>query len=125
MFNCIIYVINLKLDFIIVLCIFVHYGIYVLLTVELRLLIWQEANRPTRLNKVLLLLLYYLKCDRAEVIIIDLQLQETQNIKFDIIKVLYYTKTHIYKSNYQLISFVIAQGYYEKYITKLDIIVCK
>ena len=42
-----------------------------------------------------------------------------------IIKVLYFTKTNLYKSNYQLISFVIARGYYEKHITRLDIIVCK
>ena len=31
-----------------------HYCIYVLFTVELCLLIWQEANRPKRLNKILI-----------------------------------------------------------------------
>ena len=65
------------------------------------------------------------KGDRAEVIIISLQLQETPIIKFEIIYVLYYTKTHLYKSNYQLISFIIARGCHEKHITRLDIIVSK
>ena len=91
---------------------------------------WELKTKLGRLQKLMwqfvqCRLFVWFEKATVQVIIIGLQLQETQNIKFEMIKVLYHTKTHLYKSNYQSIPFIIARGYHEKHITRLDIIVSK